>query len=306
MEASLSQKPPLELNLRTVIRSLRLFALPASVLPVLVATAASAKVSAWRWDVLAASMLGAGLLNVAGNLINDYFDFRKGVDRRVDGDENRPGRVLVRGEMMPRQVLAEFYICLGVIAALVAYLSLACGPEIVYLAMAAVVAVYIYTGPPFAMKYRALGELNIFMVFGPLLMLGAAWAQTGQWLGNVALLSVPVGLITTAILVGNNARDREEDAGAGIRTIASWSEGKIAQAAYVVSVLGGVAGLAALAWAGIAPRALLAAPLLLVLVVKPLSAVIGGRRLPDIDAQTARFEAVLLTAVTAAYIAWPL
>ena len=75
--------------------ALRAFSLPVSVLPVLVATAAVREPGQWDWPILIASMLAVALLHCAGNLFNDYFDFRSGVDHKTEGDEGRPGRFLV-------------------------------------------------------------------------------------------------------------------------------------------------------------------------------------------------------------------
>ena len=77
------------------LQAVRAFSLPASVLPVGVAVAAATPMSKWNWPVLIVSALAVGLLHCAGNLLNDHFDFASGVDHKVQGDENRPGRVLV-------------------------------------------------------------------------------------------------------------------------------------------------------------------------------------------------------------------
>ena len=86
---------------------MRAFSFPLSVLPVLVATAAVRPPAEWHYGILAASAFAVLLLHAAGNLLNDYFDFRSDVDRTLDGDEGRPGRLLVRDEMMPKEVLVE-------------------------------------------------------------------------------------------------------------------------------------------------------------------------------------------------------
>ena len=220
-EATLTPAPP-AVSLSSYIRAMRLFALPASVLPVLVATAVVAPPARWKWDVLLISMLGSGLLNAAGNLFNDYFDFASGVDRHVEGDESRPGRVLVRRLMTPRQVIIEGLLVMLVVAGCTGYLVWRCGPEILWFGGAAAVAVYTYTGPPLELKYKALGELVIFIVFGLLLVNGAAFAQTGRLELVPLLVSVPIGLATTAILTGGNIRDTDEDRQANIRTIVNY------------------------------------------------------------------------------------
>lgn len=287
------------------LKATRAFSLPASVMPVVLTAAVVLPWQRWRWGVLAASAAGAGLLHIAGNLLNDYFDFRSGVDRKVEGDEGRPGRMLVRGQLRPRDELTLALACLATAAPLTLYVLWQSGPELLCFAGAAVLAIYIYTGPPLRLKYHALGEVLIFIVFGPLLMLGAAFAQTGQFEWRALLLSVPVGLATTAILTSNNVRDHEEDRSAGIRTIAHVFGPRGAAAVYLFLVFSAVLILAGLAALGLAPMPLLASPLLLAFLAKPLRAIWTGQRLPDIDARTAQFETVLLGLSIAAFIFWP-
>ena len=294
---------PRWLSLR--LRALRAFSLPVSVLPVLVATAAVRPIRQWDWPVLTASAIGVALLHAAGNLLNDYFDFRHGVDRAVAGDDRRPGRLLVRGDLRPRDVLAEALACLLLAAAVTAYLLWRRGAAIGYLALATVAGLYSYTGPPLRLKYRAMGEVLIFLLFGPGLMLGAAFAQTGKAEWALLPLSSAVGCATTGILVGNNIRDHKEEAAAGVRTLAHLAGAGPARVLYVLLEAGAVVALAVLASAGLAPRVLVLAPLALLLLIGPLRAVWRGQRLADIDAQTARFQTVLLCGILAAYLLDP-
>ena len=284
------------------LRALRAFSLPVSVLPVLVATAIVAPPGQWRWDVLIASLAGVALLHAAGNLFNDYFDFLSGVDRKVDGDEGRPGRLLVRGELKPKDVAAEATVCLLAAGAVGAYLLWRCGPGLLWFGLIAAVGLYAYTGPPLKLKHRALGEVVIFIVFGPVLMAGAAYAQTGRLDLVVALTGAAVGLATTAILVGNNIRDRHEDGGADIKTLAHVGGGVAARALYLLLVTGSTVALAGMALVGSLPRVVLLAPALLVLLRKPMACVWRDQRLPDIDAATAKFETALLVFLTAALV----
>jgi len=275
-------------------RALRTFSFPVSALPVLVATAAVRPVARWRWDILLLSVLGAMLLHGAGNVLNDYFDFKSGVDRRLDGDEMRPGRLVVRGELSPRHLLFLAAACLLPLLPISAYLLWKCGPWLLAFGLPALFALYCYTGPPFELKYHAAGEPTIFLIFGPVLFLGSAFAQTGSWEWLALLLSVPVGFVTTAILVGGNIRDEEEDRFAAIVTLTHLLGGRGARLLYVLLIVGSAAALAFLGASGLGPRALLAAPILLLLVKRLLLSIYRLRRLPDIDQQTARFASAVL------------
>lgn len=276
------------------LKALRAFSFPASVLPVFVAVAAVRPPGQWQWDVLLCSALGVALLHAAGNLLNDYFDFRSGVDRKIEGDEGRPGRLLVHGELAVRDVLAEVAFCLLLVLPIGAYLLWRCGFGLLWFATIAGVGLYFYTGPPLKLKYRALGEPLIFLVFGPALMLGAAYAQTGAFETTALLLSIPVGLATTAILTANNLRDHDEDRTGGIVTLAQVLGVRALSWLYVLLVIGSVLGLLALGIAKVGPIWLIFAPALLLFLVKPLSCVWRRQRLADIDARTARFETILL------------
>ena len=276
------------------LRALRAFSFPVSALPVLVATAVVRPPGQWDWPVLIASMLGVVLLHAAGNLFNDYFDFRAGVDRKLDDDESRPGRLLVRGQLAPKDILIEALVCLLLALPVGLYLIYRCGPGLLWFAGGAGFGLYCYTGPPLNLKYRALGEPLIFLVFGPALMLGAGFAQTGRLHLNILLLSIPVGFATTAILAANNLRDHEEDSTAGIRTLAQVIGTRALRWFYILLVVGCVLSLAGLAIAQIGPAVLIFAPVLLILLAKPLACVWQSKRLADIDARTARFESVLL------------
>ncbi len=275
-------------------QALRTFSLPVSVLPVLIATAAVLPPGQWHWGVLIASVLGVGLLHAGGNLLNDYFDFRSGVDREVQDDEARPGRLLVTGKLKPADVLAEAAGCLLLVVPIGAYLLWQCGAGLLWFALAGGFGLYAYTAPPLKLKYRALGELLIFLVFGPILMLGAAYTQTHQVEIPVLLISIPIGFATTAILVGNNIRDLTEDSTAGIKTLAQVAGVRVTRVLYVLLLVACVLVLGALGAAKILPGILMLTPVLLVLLWKPFKHIWRNERLPDIDARTAKFESILL------------
>ncbi len=276
------------------VRALRAFSFPLSVLPVFVATAVALPPAEWRWDVLIASVVGVVLLHAAGNLLNDYFDFKAGVDRKVEGDEGRPGRLLVCGEMAPAEVLAEAGVCLLVAIPAGAYLAWKSGPAVLWFGAAAALALYAYTGPPLRLKYNALGEVAIFIVFGPLLMAGAAFAQTGRWEWPAFLLSVPVGLVTTTVLLGNNMRDIDEDGKAGVKTLARTIGPRAAGVGYVIGVLAPPLGVACLVLCGLLGTGALACLISLLPAALLLRKALAAHRLPDIDARTAQYAAVFM------------
>lgn len=284
------------------LRALRAFSFPVTVLPVAIATAAVRPFAEWDWGVLIASAVGVMLLNATGNLLNDYFDYRSGVDRRLEGDEKRPGRLLVRGELDPRDVLLEAMVCLLLALPVAGYLLWRCGLGLLWVGVPAILAVYAYTGPPLHLKYRALGELLIFIVLGPLLVAGAAYAQAGRCPVPVLLLSVPVGLATTGVLLAGNMRDRNEDGAAGIRTLAHMIGMRGIRAAYVLSVLVPPLMVGGLVSSGLAPAGALFCSISLLSACLLVRLALTAKRVPDIDARTARHALVFMLALGAGMV----
>jgi 1,4-dihydroxy-2-naphthoate polyprenyltransferase len=289
-----------------IIASLRLFALPISLLSVPMVTAAVLPPPRWRWDILILSTAGVACLHLVGNLLNDYFDHKFSVDRHnPEDDGTRPGRVLVRGDLRPADVLIEALVCSAAAGLIALYLVWECGASLVWFGLIGIAGLYAYTGPPFKLKNNALGELTMFVVFGPALGLGAAFAQTGRLELMALWVSLVPGLATAATLAGNNFRDRDEDARAGIRTIAQFRHGTAARVVYVVLAIGAALVPFVLAALRLAPPALLGAPLLLLLLARPFRNMASGKRQPDIDVETVRFEAALLVAMLIAFVFQP-
>jgi len=285
----------------TAYRATRPFSFPCSVMPVLVATAAVLPIGRWHWDRLAAVLIAVLGLHIAANLFNDYFDYTGGVDTREAGDADRPGRMLVTGQVKPGQVRT------GAVAALLAgalaSVYLAWRVDAVVLAFYALglAGGYAYTAPPIRMKARALGEFAMLAFFGFGIMSGVSYVQVQRIPTPVLLLAIPMGLAVSHILVGNNLRDLDEDAGGGVRTLAHLLGPRGMAALYWALALVCSLGTAAIGLAYGVPLLALSV-LALATIPKPLRAVTRGERLPDIDARTARFNLTLGIIITAVLV----
>jgi 1,4-dihydroxy-2-naphthoate octaprenyltransferase len=190
--------------------------LPAALAPVLVGTGAAAALDGFRPGPALLALLVALALQVAVNYANDYSDGRRG----TDADRVGPMRLVGSGAAAPRQVLVAAVLAFGVAG--VAGLGLAALSSwwLVLVGAICMVAAWTYTGGPLPYGYRALGEVFVFVFFGPVAVVGTTYVQTLTLPGLAWAVSVPVGLLIVAILVVNNLRDLAGDAEVGKRTLA--------------------------------------------------------------------------------------
>lgn len=200
------------------LQALRLFSLPATVVPVLVGILMTLVFyeGSTDWFLLPLILIGTPLFQLAGNLISDYYDFNHKVDQK---DTFGSSKVLVNGLLPAKSILrlgVTFTVILFLIGMVLVYFR---GWELLVIGGIGLLGVFFYT----TMKYRALGDLEIFILFGPLMTFGTFFALTGshELLTPILLVSIPVGFLVTAILHANNLRDIKFDQRVNIKTLAS-------------------------------------------------------------------------------------
>jgi len=179
--------------------------------------AALAAGAALRPDTALGCLAVALLLQVVANLANDLSDFRRGADTP---DRAGPTRVASAGLVTERQLEVAIGLTIGVAAVIGMWLAWVGGPAIVGLGALAIVAALAYTGGPWPYGYRGLGEVFVFVFFGLVAVVGTAYLQALRFEPLFAVAAIPVGALTTGILVVNNLRDIPTDRAAGKRTLA--------------------------------------------------------------------------------------
>jgi 1,4-dihydroxy-2-naphthoate octaprenyltransferase len=205
--------------------------LPAAIAPVLVGSAAAYYVIDpgsvrplvagteldFRWGAFAAALLGSVFIQIGTNLANDYSDARRGADT---ADRLGPVRVTSSGLVAPRRVLVATWVAFGAAVACGIYLATVAGPVILAVGVVSIAAGVLYTGGPRPYGYEGLGEAFVFLFFGLVAVNGSYYVQLEELAWMPFALSIPVGLLATAILVVNNLRDIDTDRRAGKRTLA--------------------------------------------------------------------------------------
>jgi 1,4-dihydroxy-2-naphthoate octaprenyltransferase len=162
--------------------------------------------------------IGCMTAHAGANLLSDYYDFRTRVDR--EGTFGSSG-VLVAGIMSAEQILQGGCIALGIAGIIGAYLVFVTpsGTLLIWLiALGGVLGIF-YTAKPFEFKYHALGDLAVFIAFGPAMVLGAYFVQAHHFSWKPVLYSIPVGLLVDAVLHSNNLRDIASDRVVKIKTV---------------------------------------------------------------------------------------
>ncbi len=216
--------------------AIRPFALPASTMPVvfgtvLAITIGEAQFHLWRF---VGALLGMALLHTGANLLNDVFDFKKGLDDRV----NPVSGAVVRGWISPRQGALASTLFFTVGAAIGIWLFLKMNMPILWIGGAGVLVGLLYSLGPMGLKYHALGDLAVFLNFGILGALGAWTVQSGEISWVPAVWAVPMSLLVIGIVHANNWRDIEGDKAGGTRTIASLMGDHASEAYYGFLVFG--------------------------------------------------------------------
>lgn len=205
-------------SLQTWLMAARPKTLTAALAPVLVATfLARGQGFVVDWYLSACALISSLCIQIATNLVNDALDFKKGAD-----NDNRigPARVTQQGLLTSQQVLAGggiFFLAAflfsiplilkgGVVIACIVALSIASG--------------YIYTGGPYPLAYKGLGDLFVILFFGVISTVSIYYIQTLHFHLAPFLAGLQVGLLCTVLIAINNLRDCDEDAKVGKMTLA--------------------------------------------------------------------------------------
>jgi len=205
----------------------------ASIAPVLIGTAMAYSDGKWEPFIALLTMLSAVLIQIGTNYANDYFDFFKGADTKERiGPLRTTGSGLIKPGMMKFAFFAAF--ALSIILGL--YLISRGGWPILIIGTFSILFGILYTGGPFPLGYKGLGEIFVLIFCGPVAVGGTYYLQTLDINCTVILAGLSPGLISTALLTVNNLRDIHTDKKAGKRTLAVRFGPFFARAEYLFSI----------------------------------------------------------------------
>lgn len=218
----------------------------AGAVPVFVGTALAFADGFRAWLPALAALVGAILIQIGTNLVNDYADFATGAD---GPDRLGPPRATAQGWLTARQVATGAALALAGATGVGVYIVWVGGWPMFWVGVASLICAVAYTAGPFPLGYHGLGDLFVFLFFGLAAVCGTYYLQTGLVSVGAICAAVSVGAFATAILVVNNLRDRHTDARVGKRTLAVRLGAGGVRAEYVLlMVLGYGAVIYAVGW----------------------------------------------------------
>jgi 1,4-dihydroxy-2-naphthoate octaprenyltransferase len=201
-------------------------------LPFLVVTAGAVFVGAafawWQTGQFSLALFlltffGACFLHISCNVANDYFDFKSGNDafnKNALVPFSGGSRMVLDGFVKPKEALAVSFVFAVIASAIGLYLNyVSNGNIILFIGLAALFFIFSYNGYPVRLVNKGLGEIAIFLAWGPLMVLGAYYVQAGSFSSLwILIAALPSGILTTLVLLINEFADKEADFSTGRKT----------------------------------------------------------------------------------------
>jgi 1,4-dihydroxy-2-naphthoate octaprenyltransferase len=172
-----------------------------------------------RWDLLVLSILGLVVAHAANNMINDYFDLEGGIDTDDYVRALYAPHPILSGWVTKRQLGAAILLVNAIDLALMLFLVTQRGPLVAAFALAGLFVSVFYVAPPIRLKHIGLGEPGVFIVWGPLMVVGTFFVATGAIPAWTWVASLPYAILVTTVLFGKHIDKIEADGGKGVRTM---------------------------------------------------------------------------------------
>ncbi|ALG13993.1 1,4-dihydroxy-2-naphthoate polyprenyltransferase [Kibdelosporangium phytohabitans] len=195
----------------------RVRTLPNSIAPVLVGSGATVEIGGFVWWKAVLALIVALAFQVGVNYANDYSDGIRGTDAERVG----PLRLVGSGLVPPAKVRTAAFACFAIACVAGLVLVVTSGQWwLLAVGVVCLLGAWYYTGGKNPYGYLGLGEVAVFLFFGPVAVLGTLYVQAGRITWLAVITSVALGCFSAAVLAANNLRDLPGDSEAGKRTMA--------------------------------------------------------------------------------------
>ncbi len=198
--------------------------LTAALIPVITGGAIGMRVEGWHWQAWVVCILFASLMQIASNLINDFFDYKKGAD---GSDRLGPERATASGWITPKAMKIGIVVVV-VLACLVGSLILLPRLDImpqsaaegrIWMVLVGAVCVlfaFLYTT---ILSYLGFGDILVLLFFGLVPSVGTVFVMTGVVNAESVINGFICGVLIDTLLILNNYRDRDSDRQSGKLTL---------------------------------------------------------------------------------------
>jgi 1,4-dihydroxy-2-naphthoate octaprenyltransferase len=170
------------------------------------------------WMLLVA-IVGILLAHTGNNLMNDLADTDVGLDTDAYPRALYAPHPILTGLVTRRQLLGAIAACTLADFVIMLVLASQRGWPVIAFAVAGFALSYAYTAPPLRLKKHGLGEPDVFLTWGPLMVAGTYFSATGHLPWQIWVASVPYGLLCTTVLMGKHIDKIPYDEPTGTRTI---------------------------------------------------------------------------------------
>lgn len=189
--------------------------LPLTVILVSLGTTIAAYEGYFHFGHFLLAMIGSILVHMTVNVINDYHDYVDGIDLNTQRTPFSGGSgVLPSNLLKPKQAFWFATICLLIAMVIGVYFVMVKGWLLFPLLLIAGFSAYFYN--VYLAKWL-IGEIFAGLCFGPLLVLGSYYVQTGRYSWETLVASLAPGILTTNLLFLNEFPDWEADQKGGRR-----------------------------------------------------------------------------------------
>jgi len=171
------------------------------------------------YGLLALAVLGLVVAHAANNMINDYFDLEGGIDTDDYVRAQYAPHPILSGWVTKRQLGTAILIANAIDLAILLYLMSVRGPLVAAFALGGLFVSVFYVAPPIRLKHIGLGEPGVFVVWGPLMVVGTFFVATGQVPGWAWVASLPYAILVTTVLFGKHIDKIEADTKKGVHTM---------------------------------------------------------------------------------------
>lgn len=278
--------------------------LPAGAAPVLLGTALAFRDGQGDLFPAGIALFCALLIQVATNFINEIYDNRRGADT---ADRLGPLRSVAAGliseRAMVRAALAVLALCFAAGMVLVYH----AGWPIFAIGTVSLLMAWMYTGGPFPLAYKGLGDVFVFIFFGLVATVGTYYAQALHLTLDGFLVACLPGAFSALILQVNNIRDRSTDVLAGKKTLAVRLGRTKALALFdAVMLLGFAAPMLLIATSGTYSVALCLLSLPMALRIRRDMRTLDGKDLNPVLGSTGKLLVAASALLAAGLVVWPL